>query len=163
MFQVLLALAEQLGTFTPLVGGKEHVHCLLPPLESLATVEETIVRDKVGNKFFLWGLKYYACSILGGGEPAHDRRAAQPRGSRDPLRAPGQETQWRRLVHLQDFSLRPLCLLLPKVSSIVKLLNLVLMLDSSFRVSAAVKSELRVLFRNLCQDDTPMVRRYSYF
>ena len=44
--EVLLALAEQLGTFTPLVGGKEHVHCLLPPLESLATVEETIVRDK---------------------------------------------------------------------------------------------------------------------
>ena len=26
-------------------------------------------------------------------------------------------------------------------------------------MSAAVKSELRVLFRNLCQDDTPMVRR----
>ena len=47
--EVLLALAEQLGTFTPLVGGKEHVHCLLPPLESLATVEETIVRDKVGR------------------------------------------------------------------------------------------------------------------
>ena len=44
--EVLLALAEQLGTFTPLVGGQEHVHCLLPPLESLATVEETIVRDK---------------------------------------------------------------------------------------------------------------------
>ncbi len=43
---MLLALAEQLGTFTPLVGGKDHVHCLLPPLESLATVEETIVRDK---------------------------------------------------------------------------------------------------------------------
>merc|ERR1719370_972466 len=44
--EVLLALAEQLGTSTPLVGGKEHVNCLLPPLESLATVEETIVRDK---------------------------------------------------------------------------------------------------------------------
>ena len=27
--EVLLALAEQLGTFTPLVGGPEHVHCLL--------------------------------------------------------------------------------------------------------------------------------------
>ena len=39
-------MAEQLGTFTPLVGGAEHVNCLLPPLESLATVEETIVRDK---------------------------------------------------------------------------------------------------------------------
>ena len=64
-----MALAEQLGTFTPLVGGPEHVHCLLvcqtqtpaiksanlpsahyyylqQPLESLATVEETVVRDK---------------------------------------------------------------------------------------------------------------------
>lgn len=27
--EVLLALAEQLGTFTPLVGGPEYVHCLL--------------------------------------------------------------------------------------------------------------------------------------
>ena len=27
--EVLLALAEQLGQFTPLVGGSEHVHCLL--------------------------------------------------------------------------------------------------------------------------------------
>jgi hypothetical protein len=27
--EVLLALAEQLGNFTPLVGGPEHVHCLL--------------------------------------------------------------------------------------------------------------------------------------
>uniref|UniRef100_A0A914WW71 Protein phosphatase 2A regulatory subunit n=1 Tax=Plectus sambesii TaxID=2011161 RepID=A0A914WW71_9BILA len=44
--EVLLALAEQLGNFTPLVGGPEHVHCLLPPLENLATVEETVVRDK---------------------------------------------------------------------------------------------------------------------
>ena len=44
--EVLLALAEQLGSFIPLVGGPEHAHCLLPPLESLATVEETVVRDK---------------------------------------------------------------------------------------------------------------------
>ncbi|XP_053372882.1 serine/threonine-protein phosphatase 2A 65 kDa regulatory subunit A alpha isoform-like [Mercenaria mercenaria] len=27
--EVLLALAEQLGQFTPLVGGPEYVHCLL--------------------------------------------------------------------------------------------------------------------------------------
>ncbi|CAB0006209.1 unnamed protein product [Nesidiocoris tenuis] len=44
--EVLLALAEQLGQFTPLVGGPDYVYCLLPPLESLATVEETVVRDK---------------------------------------------------------------------------------------------------------------------
>jgi serine/threonine-protein phosphatase 2A regulatory subunit A len=44
--EVLLALAEQLGCFTPLVGGPEFAYILLPPLESLATVEETVVRDK---------------------------------------------------------------------------------------------------------------------
>ncbi|KAK2705878.1 hypothetical protein QYM36_016030, partial [Artemia franciscana] len=44
--EVLLALAEQLGNLTPLVGGPEYVYFLLPPLESLATVEETVVRDK---------------------------------------------------------------------------------------------------------------------
>lgn len=44
--EVLLALAEQLATFTPLIGGPEYVNILIPPLESLATVEETVVRDK---------------------------------------------------------------------------------------------------------------------
>lgn len=52
-------MAEQLGNFTPLVwieqniissdlqiGGPDWVQCLLPPLENLATVEETVVRDK---------------------------------------------------------------------------------------------------------------------
>lgn len=43
---MLLALAEQLGNFTPLVGGPEYVHCLLAPLENLANIEETVVRDK---------------------------------------------------------------------------------------------------------------------
>ena len=28
------------------MGGPNFVHCLLPPLENLATVEETVVRDK---------------------------------------------------------------------------------------------------------------------
>ncbi|XP_074256670.1 serine/threonine-protein phosphatase 2A 65 kDa regulatory subunit A beta isoform isoform X3 [Saimiri boliviensis] len=44
--EVLLALAEQLGNFTGLVGGPDFAHCLLPPLENLATVEETVVRDR---------------------------------------------------------------------------------------------------------------------
>lgn len=44
--EVLLALAEQLGNFTSLVGGPEYAYCLLPPIECLATVEETVVRDK---------------------------------------------------------------------------------------------------------------------
>jgi hypothetical protein len=46
--EVLLALAEELGRgFDEYIGGPEHAHALLVPLENLATVEETLVRDKV--------------------------------------------------------------------------------------------------------------------
>jgi len=44
--EVLLALAEELGNFVLYVGGPEHASVLLTPLETLATVEETMVRDK---------------------------------------------------------------------------------------------------------------------
>ncbi|KAL5973971.1 hypothetical protein ACLOJK_030631 [Asimina triloba] len=44
--EVLLAMAEELGVFIPYVGGVECAHVLLPPLETLCTVEETCVRDK---------------------------------------------------------------------------------------------------------------------
>lgn len=44
--EILLALAEELGEFVPLVGGAQHAHCLLPPLEALATVDETVVRER---------------------------------------------------------------------------------------------------------------------
>ncbi|CAM9825755.1 unnamed protein product, partial [Discosporangium mesarthrocarpum] len=43
---VLLCMAEQLGNLTGLVGGSEHAHDLLVPLEQLAAVEERTVRDK---------------------------------------------------------------------------------------------------------------------
>lgn len=38
--------AEELGDFVPLVGGAQHAHFLLQPLEALATVDETVVREK---------------------------------------------------------------------------------------------------------------------
>ena len=44
--EVLLAQAEQLGNFVPYVGGPSYGHLLLPLLETLSTVEETVVRDK---------------------------------------------------------------------------------------------------------------------
>ncbi|CAJ0627017.1 5591_t:CDS:10 [Entrophospora sp. SA101] len=44
--EVLLALAEELGNFIDYVGGKEYAHLILRPLENLATVEETLVREK---------------------------------------------------------------------------------------------------------------------
>jgi serine/threonine-protein phosphatase 2A regulatory subunit A len=46
--EVLLVLAEELGNFAEYVGGKEHAWTVLGPLENLAAVEETMVRDKVG-------------------------------------------------------------------------------------------------------------------
>jgi len=44
--EVLLALAEELGGFTEFVGGPDEAKCLLVPLETLSTVEESVVRDK---------------------------------------------------------------------------------------------------------------------
>jgi serine/threonine-protein phosphatase 2A regulatory subunit A len=44
--EVLLAQAEQLGGFVPFIGGPQYAHLLLPLLETLSTVEETVVRDK---------------------------------------------------------------------------------------------------------------------
>lgn len=45
--EVLLVIAEELGKFVPLVGGPQFAHTLLPPLEALSAVDETVVRDKV--------------------------------------------------------------------------------------------------------------------
>lgn len=48
--EVLLALAEELGkNFEDYLGGREYAHLLLGPLENLAAVEETLVRDKVNR------------------------------------------------------------------------------------------------------------------
>lgn len=44
--EILCELADQLSKFVPLVGGPEHAACLLPPLEGLASTEETVVRQK---------------------------------------------------------------------------------------------------------------------
>lgn len=56
--EVLLALAEQLGGFIPLVGGEHYAHLLFSPLESLACIEETVVRDKAVEV-----MNRIACSI----------------------------------------------------------------------------------------------------
>ena len=55
--EVLLAMAEELGVFIPFVGGVEHAHVLLPPLEMLCTVEETCVRDKAVESLCRIGLQ----------------------------------------------------------------------------------------------------------
>lgn len=42
-----MALAGELGDFVEYLGGAQYAHILLQPLENLAAVEETMVRDKV--------------------------------------------------------------------------------------------------------------------
>lgn len=44
--EVLLVMAEELGKFVALVGGPQYAHYLLLPLETLATVDETVVRER---------------------------------------------------------------------------------------------------------------------
>jgi serine/threonine-protein phosphatase 2A regulatory subunit A len=39
-------MADELGGFIPYVRGVEHAHVLLPPLETLCIVEETVIREK---------------------------------------------------------------------------------------------------------------------
>uniref|UniRef100_A0A0K0D3C6 HEAT repeat protein n=1 Tax=Angiostrongylus cantonensis TaxID=6313 RepID=A0A0K0D3C6_ANGCA len=120
--EVLLILADQLGNFTPLVGGPDYVHCLLPPLENLATVEETVVRDKaveslrkIADKHSSSALEEYFIPML------------------------------KRLATGDWFTSR---------TSACGLFSV-----AYPRVSPAIKAELRNLFRQMCRDDTPMVRR----
>ena len=49
-----MALAEELGNFVEYIGGPTHAHILLPPLETLAAVEETVVREKVNLNLLLF-------------------------------------------------------------------------------------------------------------
>ncbi|XP_052246488.1 serine/threonine-protein phosphatase 2A 65 kDa regulatory subunit A alpha isoform-like isoform X1 [Dreissena polymorpha] len=120
--EVLLALAEQLGQFTPLVGGTEYVHCLLPPLESLATVEETVVRDKAVDSLRIIAEKHSPSDLENHFVPLVKRLS-------------GGDWFTSRTSACGLFAV------------------------AYPRVSSSVKAELRQHFRNLCGDDTPMVRR----
>eukprot|EP00057_Strongylocentrotus_purpuratus_P007987 XP_011662461.1 PREDICTED: serine/threonine-protein phosphatase 2A 65 kDa regulatory subunit A alpha isoform isoform X3 [Strongylocentrotus purpuratus] len=120
--EVLLALAEQLGSFTPLVGGPEHVFCLLPPLESLATVEETVVRDKAVDSLRKLSEEHTQTDLENHFVPMVKRLAAG---------------DW--------FTSR---------TSACGLFSVCYK-----KCKNTTKGELRVLFNNLCSDDTPMVRR----
>ncbi|KAF6021024.1 PPP2R1B [Bugula neritina] len=128
--EVLLALAEQLGNFAPLIGGAEHAHHLLVPLESLATVEETVVRDKAVES-----LRQIA--------PLHSPQDLEQYFVPLVKRLAGGDWFTSRTSACGLFSVS-----YPRGSSSVKLNLSVSHLSSNF-----------ANFRNLCGDDTPMVRR----
>ncbi|KAI3633876.1 hypothetical protein MIR68_008208 [Amoeboaphelidium protococcarum] len=47
--EVLQALAEEIANLIDYIGGAQFAHVLLSPLEHLATIEETVVRDKAAE------------------------------------------------------------------------------------------------------------------
>jgi serine/threonine-protein phosphatase 2A regulatory subunit A len=70
--EVLHTIAENLGELCSCVGGDEYVHRLLSPLELLATVEESAVREKAINSIEIVArnmpeehlLKYYSPFVV---------------------------------------------------------------------------------------------------
>ncbi|GBB86608.1 hypothetical protein RclHR1_00130049 [Rhizophagus clarus] len=120
--EVLLALAEELGNFVEYVGGKDHAHIILGPLENLAAVEETLVREKAVESLTKIAIvlsqqqieEYYIPLIkrLGSGDWFTSRTSACG------LYAAAYQT-----------------------------------------ATPSSQDELRSMFKQLCQDDTPMVRR----
>ena len=82
--EVLLALADELGKgFEEYVGGRKYAHVLLGPLEVLAAVEETLVRDKVRGYSVHVSVQKFNVSIF----------------SFSPIRRPSQSQEFRKTSH----------------------------------------------------------------
>ena len=62
--EVLLAMAEELGNFVPYVGGPAFADVLLGPLETLSTVEETVVREKAAESLAKVGTQLPEPSVI---------------------------------------------------------------------------------------------------
>jgi hypothetical protein len=110
--EVLLALAEELGNLREYVGGDQYTHILLAPLENLAAVEETLVRDKVS--FMQKDLPALpnlsaGCLSKGGRVYQQDRRIVSSGASRGALSSPPQASVRRRLVHRPNIVHGSLC------------------------------------------------------
>lgn len=112
--------------FLGLVGGPAHAMHLIPPLESLATVEETVVRDRAVES-----LKTVAAQHSVADLEAHVIPTLQT------------------LVFGDWFTSRTSACALFSVCYP--------------RVSAPIKAELRNNFRQLCQDETPMVDLHANY
>ena len=106
--EVLLALAEELGkNFDEYVGGRKFAHVLLGPLENLAAVEETVVRDKV----HLHSALFFVFLTVNAGHGIHHKSSRSPftttdRGVLYPI---AHAPNTRGLVHLANISSSSVC------------------------------------------------------
>lgn len=108
------------------MGGPAYAMSLIPPLESLATVEETVVRDKAVESLKIIAAQHSVADL---------------------------QTHFIPTLNTLTFgdwftSRTSACALFTVCYP---------------RVSPAIKAELRNNFRQLCQDETPMVCRLIFF
>jgi len=130
--EVLMALAEELGAFVDEVGGPEYASCLLQPLEVLAAVEETIVRDRA-----VQSLKIISEAVASG---ASDRGREMHLSHMAPLMKRLATGEWFT-SRISACALYAVCFKnLPSEREDLRL-------------------EMISLFQNAARDDTPMVRR----
>jgi hypothetical protein len=106
--EVLLVLAEELGGFADYVGGPEYAYLVMGPLENLAAVEETLVREKVSMQapplLHLLIRVFVGCGIN-----QQDGRLALPIRHRPTLYPPPQASLPGRLVYIAHISLGLVC------------------------------------------------------
>ena len=146
--EVLLAVAEQLGGFVPLVGGPAHAFTLLVPLETLSTVEETVVREKAIASLNTVGTALPEASIV-----EHFVPLVKVGCSAFAVCFPRETHTWplSQLLTLQRLATGEW--FTSRVSAAG------LFATAYAKATPALRAELRALFGALCHDDTPMVRR----
>ena len=128
--EVFVVLAEQLNdTFIPFIGGVEYAKFLLPPLEILASTEETLVRNKAVDSLNHVASKMSREQILNDFIPLVEHLSL---------------TEW--------FSSKcSACGLFLKCFQKLQ--------DKVLNEDLQLKKKLFEFYYNLCIDDTPMVRR----
>eukprot|EP00036_Acanthoecidae_sp_10tr_P010505 CAMPEP_0182924770 /NCGR_PEP_ID=MMETSP0105_2-20130417/7310_1 /TAXON_ID=81532 ORGANISM="Acanthoeca-like sp., Strain 10tr" /NCGR_SAMPLE_ID=MMETSP0105_2 /ASSEMBLY_ACC=CAM_ASM_000205 /LENGTH=586 /DNA_ID=CAMNT_0025062575 /DNA_START=40 /DNA_END=1800 /DNA_ORIENTATION=+ len=122
--EILLAIAVELAKFIPLVGGPAHAHVIVPPLEKLAAVEETVVREQAVRSLNTIATEMEADKLQEHVVPMVQRL--------------GVDVGWASRV------------------SACGLFSVVLH-KAGVSEESAVK--MKELFRKLCEDDMPMVRK----
>jgi len=121
--EVLLALAEELGKLPEYIGGRNHAYLLLESLESLARVEETVVREKAVESLCI-------VAVLIPDEQFEEHLIGL----------------MKRLVISGEW-------FTPKASA-CGIFHLIYP-----RASPTIQIELRAIYKTLCEEETPMVRR----
>lgn len=165
--EILLILAEQLGQMvvSGLVPGYRAL-CILPILEKLAGVEETVVRDKAVES-----MNSVIPLLVVDGQQAIKGKEEEEARQTCIRSAPGLlRAMVKRMARADWFTAKiSSCAVLPSVyqffnsmkgNAIVSSSDNDIGLEDGGGVTVEeIKLELRDMYRSLAEDDTPMVRR----